>query len=150
MARRRGPGRASNGRLPGCKSCTLIIWPKGYPPPPQNITKPHALLYLVIRGHCTEFDTDRDGEAWLGPLARLIAVHAVAEGANAGRERREGEVVVVPLAKQCHHVRKLPVVDHAFVRRFKDVVRHLSHLRQEVGSLIESHYFTSCHKKTDG
>lgn len=82
--------------------------------------------------------TDRDGEARLGPLARLVAVDAVAEGANAGREGREGEVVVVPLAKQRHHVRELLVVDDVFIRRLKDVVGHLPHLRREVGSLMET------------
>lgn len=67
-------------------------------------------------------DTHRDREARLSPLARLIAVHAIAERANAGREGCEGEVVVIPLTKQRHHVRELPVADDAFVRRFKDVV----------------------------
>lgn len=76
-------------------------------------------------------DTDRDGEARLGPLAGLITVDAVAEGADAGGERREGEVVVVPLPKQGHHVSELSVVDDAGVRRVQDVVGHLSHLRDE-------------------
>lgn len=96
----------------------------------------HTLSYIQCYGVTAQIsDTDRDGEARLGPLARLIAVHAVAEGANAGRKGREGEVVVVPLAKQRHHVREFPVVDDTFVRCFKDVIGHLPHLRQE-GSLI--------------
>lgn len=63
-------------------------------------------------------DTHWNGEARLSPLARLLAVHAIAKRANAGREGCEGEIVVVPLAKQRHHVCELPVVDDAFVRRF--------------------------------
>lgn len=60
-------------------------------------------------------DTDRDGEARLGPLAALVAVDAVAEGADAGGEGRETEVVVVPLPKQGHHVSELSVADNAGV-----------------------------------
>lgn len=85
--------------------------------------------------------TDRDGEARLGALAGLFAVHPVAEGADAWREGREGEVMVVPLAKQRHHVRELPVADDALVRGVEDSVGHLPHLGQEVVSLIEKHFF---------
>lgn len=60
-------------------------------------------------------DTDRDGEAWLSSLAALVTVHPVAEGADAGGEGREGEIVVVPLPKQGHHVSEFPVADHACV-----------------------------------
>lgn len=81
-------------------------------------------------------DTDRDGEARLGPLAALVTVDAVAEGADAGGEGREGEVVVVPLPKQGHQVSELCVVDDAGVRRVQDVVGHLSHLREEDGCVV--------------
>lgn len=77
------------------------------------------------------FDTDRDGDARLSFLAAFVAVDPVAEGADAGGEGREGEVVVVPLPEQGHHVGELRVVDHARVRRAQDVVGHLSHLRGE-------------------
>lgn len=58
-------------------------------------------------------DTDRDGEARLGPLAALITVDAVAEGADAGGEGGEAEVMVVPLPKQGHQVCEVSVADDA-------------------------------------
>lgn len=80
-----------------------------------------------------KFATDRNGDAGLGLLAALGTVHPVAEGADAGGEGGEGQVVVVPLSKQGHHVSELRVVDHAIVGRTEDVVGHLPHLRKESG-----------------
>lgn len=80
-----------------------------------------------------KFGTDRNGDAGLGFLTALGTVHPVAEGADAGGERGEGQVVVVPLSKQGHHVSELRVVDHAVVGRTEDVVGHLPHLRKESG-----------------
>lgn len=74
--------------------------------------------------------TDRDGDAGLRLLAALLTVHPVAEGADAGRERGEGQVVVVPLPEQGHHVSELGVADHALVGGAEDVVGHLPHLRE--------------------
>lgn len=87
-----------------------------------------------------KFGTDRNGDAGLGLLTALGTVHPVAEGADAGGEGGEGEVVVVPLSKQGHHVSELRVVDHVFVGRTEDVVGHLPHLRKESGI---SHRFTT-------
>lgn len=64
-------------------------------------------------------------------LAALVTVQAVAEGADAGGERREGQIVVVPLPEQGHHMSELCVVDHAFVGCAEDVVGHLPHLRKD-------------------
>lgn len=75
------------------------------------------------------FDTNRDGDAWLSFLTALVAVHPVAEGADAGGEGREGEIVVIPLAKQGHHVSEFSVADHGGICCVQDVVGHLSHLR---------------------
>lgn len=80
-----------------------------------------------------KFGTDRNGDAGLGLLTAIGTVQPVAEGADAGGERGEGQVVVVPLSKQGHHVRELRVVDHAVVGRTEDVVGHLPHLRNESG-----------------
>lgn len=80
-----------------------------------------------------KFGTDLNGDAGLGSLTALGTVHPVAEGADAGGERGEGQVVVVPLSKQGHHVSELRVVDHAVVGRTEDVVGHLPHLRKESG-----------------
>lgn len=80
-----------------------------------------------------KFGTDRNGDAGLGSLTALGTVHPIAEGADAGGERGEGQVVVVPLTKQGHHVSELRVVDHAIVGRTEDVVGHLPHLRKESG-----------------
>lgn len=79
------------------------------------------------------FGTDRNGDAGLRLLAALLTVHPVAEGADAGGERGEGQIVVVPLAKQGHHVSELRVADHAVVGGTEDVVGHLPHLRTERG-----------------
>lgn len=57
------------------------------------------------------FHTNRDGDARLSFLTALITVDPVAEGADAGREGREGEIVVVPLTKQGHQVSVFSVVD---------------------------------------
>lgn len=51
--------------------------------------------------------TDRNGDAGLRLLAALVTVHPVAEGADAGGERGEGQIVVVPLPEQGHHVSDL-------------------------------------------
>lgn len=80
---------------------------------------------------CLSFHTNRDGDAWLSSLTALVTVDPVAEGADAGGERCEGEIVVVPLPKQGHHVSEFSVVDHARVCCVQDVVGHLSHLRVE-------------------
>lgn len=61
-------------------------------------------------------NTNRDGNARLSALAALITVHPVAERADAGGEGREGEIVVVPLPKNGHHVSELSVTDHAVIR----------------------------------
>lgn len=61
-------------------------------------------------------DTNRDGDARLSLLAALVTVHPVAEGADAGGEGREGDIVVIPLPKQGHHVSEFSVVDHTIVR----------------------------------
>lgn len=79
------------------------------------------------------FGTDRNGDAGLRLLAALLTVHPVAEGADAGGERGEGQIVVVPLSKQGHHVSELRVADHAVVGGTEDVVGHLPHLRKERG-----------------
>lgn len=60
-------------------------------------------------------ETDRDGEAWLNTLTAFVTVHPVAEGDDAGGEGREGEIMVVPLPEQGHHVSELWVTDHACV-----------------------------------
>lgn len=80
--------------------------------------------------------TDRNGDAGLRLLAALFTVHPVAEGADAGGERGEGQVVVVPLPEQGHHVSELRVVDHAFVGRAEDVVGHLPHLRKDSSGFL--------------
>lgn len=59
--------------------------------------------------------TNRDGDAWLSSLTALITVDPIAEGADARGEGREGEIVVVPLPKQGHHVSELSVADHACI-----------------------------------
>lgn len=87
-----------------------------------------------------KFGTDRNGDAGLSSLTALGTVHPVAEGADAGGERGEGQVVVVPLSKQGHHVSELRVADHAIVGRTEDVVGHLPHLRKESGI---NHKFTT-------
>ena len=69
-----------------------------------------TLSWLVL-----SLDTDRDGDTWLNVLTALITVHPVAEGADAGREGREGEIVVVPLPEQGNHVSEFSVVNHVFV-----------------------------------
>lgn len=76
----------------------------------------------------SSFKTNRDGDARLGALAALVTVHPVAERADAGREGREGEVVVVPLAEQGHHVSEVSVVDHVSVSHAQNVVGHLPYL----------------------
>lgn len=79
------------------------------------------------------FGTHRNGDAGLRLLAALLTVHPVAEGADARGKRGEGQIVVVPLSKQGHHVSELRVVDHAVVSGTEDVVGHLPHLRKEPG-----------------
>lgn len=69
-----------------------------------------TLSWLVL-----SLGTDRDGDTWLNVLTALITVHPVAEGADAGREGREGEIVVVPLPEQGYHVSEFSVVHHVFV-----------------------------------
>lgn len=60
----------------------------------------------------TRFKTNRDGDAWLSILTALLTVYPVGEGADAGREGSKGNIVVVPLAEQGHHVSELAVADH--------------------------------------
>lgn len=79
------------------------------------------------------FGTHRNGDAGLRLLAALLTVHPVAEGADARGKRGEGQIVVVPLSKQGHHVSELRVIDHAVVSGTEDVVGHLPHLRKEPG-----------------
>ena len=76
-------------------------------------------------------DTYRDGDAGLGILTALLTVHTIAEGADAGGEGREGQIVVVPLTKQGHKVTELAVADDPFILCAEDVVGHLSHLKAE-------------------
>lgn len=83
------------------------------------------------------FKTNRDGDARLGALAALVTVQSAAERADAGREGREGEVVVVPLAEQGHHVSVVSVTDHGSICRSQNVVGHLSHLSEENGSVSD-------------
>lgn len=61
------------------------------------------------------FHTNRDGDARVSVLTAVVTVDPIAEGADAGGEGSEGEIVVVPLPKQGHHVREFFVVDHACV-----------------------------------
>uniref|UniRef100_A0A3B3B7B2 Uncharacterized protein n=1 Tax=Oryzias melastigma TaxID=30732 RepID=A0A3B3B7B2_ORYME len=66
-----------------------------------------------------------------GLFAALVTVQPVAEGADAGGDRRKTEVVVIPLAKQRDHVGKLIVIDHACISHAQDVVGHLSYLKEQ-------------------
>lgn len=64
-------------------------------------------------------------------LTAIVTVHPVAEGADARGEGREGEIVVVKLTIQGHHVGKLSVVNYTCVRCVQDVIGHLSDLKVE-------------------
>lgn len=77
------------------------------------------------------FDTNRYGDARLSLLTAVVTVHPIAKGADAGGEWREGEIVVVPLAKQGHHVSEFVVANHACVSCPEDVIGHLSDLRSK-------------------
>lgn len=74
---------------------------------------------------------DRDGDARLSSLAAFVTVNAVAEGDDAGGERRECDVVIIPLSEQSHHETEFCVVDNAVVSGAEDVVGHLSHQREQ-------------------
>lgn len=94
-------------------------------------TEQNLVVKTTFRCLFLNFDTNRDGDAWLRALTALITVYPVAEGADAGGKGREGEIVVIPLAKQGHHVSEFSVVNHACIICSEDVIGHLSYLRSE-------------------
>jgi hypothetical protein len=74
--------------------------------------------------------TDLDREAGLRALTFLVTVQAVAEGADAGREGRECQVMVVPLAKEGDKVCELAIVHYTRVIGCQDTVRDLPYLHK--------------------
>ena len=74
-------------------------------------------------------DTHLNGEAGLCAIAALVTVNAAAEGANDGRVRSEGQVVVRPLAKDGDQVSVERVVLHIRVCCPQNFVGHFSYLQ---------------------
>ena len=70
-----------------------------------------------------------DGEAGFWALTALVAVQAIAEGADARGEGRECQVVVIPLAKQGHEMGELLIAHDGLIRCVHNEVWDLPDLR---------------------
>ena len=73
-------------------------------------------------------DTHLNGEAGLCAIAALVTVNAAAEGANDGRVRSEGQVVVRPLGKDGEQVSEERVGVHNCC--VQNSVGHFPHLER--------------------
>ena len=72
--------------------------------------------------------TDWNGEAGFWALTTLVAVQAIAERSDARWERRECQVVVIPLTKQGHEMGELLIAHHGLIRCVQNEVWDLPDL----------------------
>ena len=76
-------------------------------------------------------DTDLDGETRIRAFTALVTVDPVIEGVDDRRVRSEGQVMIRPLAKDCHQVSVEWVTVHILIFCVHKTVGHFSHLWSE-------------------